>query len=88
MGSGGQSSCSDSSSSTQWDGSRSGRVERSCPSFVNVGPSSARSCRNRAAVLRSGGGSGASSVGGASRPSTSRSRVFSRYAPNPCRATA
>src|SRR6266542_2141549 len=88
-GRGGQSSCKVSSSSTQCAGRRSGRDERSWPSFVKVGPSSARSWRKRAAVERSGAGSGSPSAGaGASRPRTSRSRVRARYAPNPCRATA
>ena len=50
--SGGTLSCRLASSATTSGGTRSGRVERICPSFANVGPSSSRAARSRAARLR------------------------------------
>ncbi len=85
------------SSSIQWGGSMSGRVERSWPSLMNVGPRSTRSWRKRAAVRTSapagGAALGAPASGAPSSTDTGRARgtapprrTRSRYAPNPCRA--
>ena len=56
--SGGTLSCSVASSSMNSGGTRSGRVERICPSLQNVGPSSSSAARRRRARARIGSSPG------------------------------
>ena len=54
-GNGGTSSCSRASSSAMSSGSRSRRVDSSCPNLMNTGPRSSRALRRRTPLGRSGG---------------------------------